>query len=525
MDKLGLHIIGGFSGNLRQPRVVKLVDASPKYMRQVRSQVGPACLIVVRWVEMDQPLADPVAAAGAWFKRREPALREMAAVDGAIAFESYNEIDDTMAAAYCAFEVERLRLMHGAGYRSVAGNFSVGQPHERLWSSTYRPLLQALGRGDFLGLHEYWEEGSELGDTWLCGRWNRCAELASVPIIVTEVGRGAGGWQASSNVELYLDELARYNAIMEANANVLGGTVFTVGGHGWEAYDVARIWPHVVGRYTEGAWVDPSNPVPRPEPQPEPQPQPEPEPQPEPSIPYHHTARAGAGGRHYTPRCIVVHGTGAARDMTLARWRAAAPSPSSAHDLIGRDGAITNCVPYELAAYHAAGAHLPRLAGHDADGTQPDANLVTIGVALECPAAPAPPAWPQAQLDAAVAHIRQLAAAFSIAREAIVRHDDVDPRATGDLRGLAWGSFLDRVFQVDATLAHTNRNAAWNAGGIPYNPDAAFPRYAREHDLGNPETPEFDVQWQGIWYRGQGFSKGIVYARIGEWDKCDHSPW
>lgn len=65
------------------------------------------------------------------------------------------------------------------------------------------------------------------------------------------------------------------------------------------------------------------------------------------------------------------------------------------------------------------------------------------------------------------------------------------------------------------------RNAAWNAYGLPYNPDAAFPHYARAHSLGLPVTPETD--FRGV--RWQGYAGGIVYAPIGEWDKTTHISW
>ena len=74
-------------------------------------------------------------------------------------------------------------------------------------------------------------------------------------------------------------------------------------------------------------------------------------------------------------------------------------------------------------------------------------------------------------------------------------------------------------------LDHTLRNCAWQAGGIPYNPSAAFPRYAREHWLGNPETVEFEFEHEGITYRGQGFSKGIVFCRIGDWGNIKEAEW
>jgi hypothetical protein len=63
--------------------------------------------------------------------------------------------------------------------------------------------------------------------------------------------------------------------------------------------------------------------------------------------------------------------------------------------------------------------------------------------------------------------------------------------------------------------------AAWNALGIPYNPEAAIAQYARERDMGNPVTGEFDVDG----YRAQGFGGGIVYCRIGQWGECQMVEW
>jgi hypothetical protein len=65
------------------------------------------------------------------------------------------------------------------------------------------------------------------------------------------------------------------------------------------------------------------------------------------------------------------------------------------------------------------------------------------------------------------------------------------------------------------------RNAAWNQLGIPYNPAAAFPTYARAHGLGNPVTTEFDIEG----YRAQGYQGGILMCAIGQWDKIGVVPW
>ena len=97
----------------------------------------------------------------------------------------------------------------------------------------------------------------------------------------------------------------------------------------------------------------------------------------------------------------------------------------------------------------------------------------------------------------------------------------------GDPRNLDLEAFLGRVWpQLQPELPEDAiRNAAWNAKGIPYNPDAAFPRYAREHGLGNPETPEFDIVVNGVTYRGQGFRDAIVYAPLGDWGNIEEMDW
>jgi hypothetical protein len=67
------------------------------------------------------------------------------------------------------------------------------------------------------------------------------------------------------------------------------------------------------------------------------------------------------------------------------------------------------------------------------------------------------------------------------------------------------------------------RNAAWQLRGIPYNPDAAFARYAREHGLGAPLTIEAYGQVDG--YALQAYVGGIVYAKVGDWGNVKHIDW
>ncbi len=273
MDKLGLHVIEGYSGNLGKPRLVKLVDVSPAYVAQVRAQVGPNCLIIVRWVA-GQSLDAPEYRAQEWFERYRDAMQAMAAVGGKIAFESYNEVPDQLASAYCRFEVERLQRMHVAGLHAVVGNFSVGTPDLPTWD-IYRPMLQAMHGGDLLGLHEYWSDSADLSNMWHVGRWRLLPQLDGIPIVVTECGRdvvegqGAAGWRRTCNADEFLADLRVYNSILMQQDRILGATVFGGGKiySPWQPFEVNDIWPRVVAEYNPNRYAD-QQPAPQPKPEP-----------------------------------------------------------------------------------------------------------------------------------------------------------------------------------------------------------------------------------------------------------------
>jgi hypothetical protein len=288
VDKLGLHIVEGFSGNLGKPRLVKLVDASAAYVAQVRDQVGPDCLIIVRWVE-EQPLDNPEKRAEEWFCRHRQAMLDMKKAAGPeIAFEGYNEIPDHQADAYDIFEQNRLIDMRDYGLRAVAGNFSVGTPDLPTWAK-YEGMLHCIRDGHMLGLHEYWSSRNDLSNPWHVGRWRLVPELASVPIVVTECGRdvvegqGAAGWKQTASAEEFLGDLRQYSALLAEFPRVKGGCVFT-GGRiypQWRDFEVNSIWERVI---MEQKQVSPQ-PQPGPDQPTPPKPDPVPDPRPVVGIP------------------------------------------------------------------------------------------------------------------------------------------------------------------------------------------------------------------------------------------------
>lgn len=273
MNKIGLHVLGKFDGYLGRPAVVKLVDATPEYVRDIRGRVGVDCLIVVRWWEREQPLDHPEQRAREWFNRKLPAMQAATAHgrDPNVAFESYNEIADSQAHNYGVFECTRMGLMHAHGLRSVVGNWSVGVPDIPTWH-TYEPVLASMRPDDLVGLHEYWSDYGDIDNPWHCGRWQMVPALRDKAIVVTECGRdavegrGEPGWQKTTHADQYIEDLKKYDALLCRFPNVVGGLVFLAGtwfDRKWDPYSVNGIATRIIGTPSV-------EPCPEPEPQPEP---------------------------------------------------------------------------------------------------------------------------------------------------------------------------------------------------------------------------------------------------------------
>ncbi len=259
MNKIGLHIIGGTTLDLGRPAVVKLVDPSPEYVREVRARVGPACLIIVRW----QDGHELENTAQTWINRHYPQMRQMRGYgseeDSNLAFEGPNETGDGSAPRYAGWEIQRLGLMHAMSLRSVIGNWSVGTPDLPTWDY-YKPVIDAMYPGDLVGLHEYWIDGDDIANRWHCGRWTLVKELKDRPLVITECGRdvverrGQPGWQRSCSAEEFIEDLESYNLLLSGFPNVVGATVFQAGSldRHWQTYNVTGIWPRVVAQYRNG---------------------------------------------------------------------------------------------------------------------------------------------------------------------------------------------------------------------------------------------------------------------------------
>jgi N-acetyl-anhydromuramyl-L-alanine amidase AmpD len=527
MDKIWAHIIGGWAGHLGKPRGVKLVNPSAEYVRQVRAAIGPQALIIVRFETWRTPLNKGVPENSAldWWNTHRAAIAAMTdgGRDRQVAFEGRNEVPDDLAEWYVWEEVARLRLLRQNNCRGCAGNFSVGCPDLPLWTRWYAPLVEAVRDGwHVLGLHEYWIDTGDISNTWHCARWSMVPALADVPIVVTECGRdvvegrGQPGWQRTCDRTQYLVDLELYASVLDRYHNVLGATVFTVGQLAdpqWRAFDAAPVWPSVVARYSVPQTYPCVQHVPNPV-------QPRTQYGPHPAVRYWHSDRHG-----HKPAHIVIHDTEGPASAALSWWSSPSnPYKSSAHYLVRANGEVVPVVPVQWAAHHCGGSTIPGVPAGSVGGTA-IVNLVSIGIELEYPAAPASPPWPQVQVDAAVELVRGLARTYQIPRERVLRHADIDA-GRRDPRNLDWQSFLDKVFGAqEADVESEILKAAWAAMKVPYNSLAAFPRAARANDLGAPLLPERDIVIGGVTYRYQPFARGVVYAKVGDWGNCKIIKW
>jgi len=181
-------------------------------------------------------------------------------------FEAMNEpaiwADETPAKV-TRYNVAFLKRLHNAGLRGVALNLSVGWPNNRgpdtdpVWDP-FRPVIEAMIEGDYLGVHEYWaDRGVDENWGWWAGRVLKCP--FNVPILITEAGIDSGvkypgtwdGWMAihkgmslDQAAARYVDELWDYMGRMAQDPRVQGVFPYTYDsatdqtGHGkWMSFE------------------------------------------------------------------------------------------------------------------------------------------------------------------------------------------------------------------------------------------------------------------------------------------------
>lgn len=213
--------------------------------------------------------------------------------------------------------------------------------------------------------------------------------------------------------------------------------------------------------------------------------------------------------------CVVLHATAGSLTATLA-WFTNPESGVSAHYIAAKNGDVYQMVEEKRRAHHA---------GASSYQDRENFNNFSIGIEIVNQNDGIDP-YPPDQFEALVNLTSYLVEKYDVQREWIVTHADISTVGKTDPRGFPTHELISRIYDPLANLPDdVVREAAWNAAGIPYNPQAAFPRYAREHNLGTPQTQEFDFSYKGVNYRGQGFSGAIIYAKVGDWDNIGEMEW
>ena len=127
---------------------------------------------------------------------------------------------------------------------------------------------------------------------------------------------------------------------------------------------------------------------------------------------------------HARPDCVVLHYTG--MPTAEARSRCSATLPPKCRPIISssEDGEIAQLVPEDKRAWHA---------GIGQWGGVRDLNSASIGIEIVNPGHDGGlPPFPQAQIDATIALVRDIAARRAIRRERVLAHSDVAPARKRD---------------------------------------------------------------------------------------------
>ena len=300
-SKLGLHVIRNEDPYIMQfvrsahPRVMKAVD-DVGWLSDVKA-ASPGTLTLGRFDGQDESWAatlDPAVAAQRYIAARLERYRLNPGVDYWEGWNEFDPNDDAKLQWYGLFEAERACQMRDLGLHAAVGGFAYGVP-EYAEMAYFMPALEAARRcGGIFSLHEYNSPtmacgvnsgvagiipgAPELGDTllgyhslryrfWYEG-YLKPAGIGDLPLVISELGiaggtpgsgcndPGGAGWKGYQDwwvrqgvgldgPNAYLNTLAWYDAEMQKDPYVIGGTIFTAGAiqahNVWYSMDVHEL--------------------------------------------------------------------------------------------------------------------------------------------------------------------------------------------------------------------------------------------------------------------------------------------
>jgi hypothetical protein len=260
MTKLGLHANRMSSQLLpfvrdAKPRIVKFLDHDIGTVQACRA-ASPHTIFIGRFFTSDMRFQNPKRDAQNYVAQLLPVADRMRGLYEA--WESYNELNPPTpdeARLFNEFHVHFAEQMHAHGLKTVAYNFSTGNPDLSMWKY-YQDGAQA---SDYIGLHEYDAPALDAtGGMYLTLRyrrvWNQLRPSARKPIIITEcgidggVGKYAGprksgykDFKPERTVAQYMQQLQWYDDELNKDNYLLGACIFCFGADSsrWESFDIA----------------------------------------------------------------------------------------------------------------------------------------------------------------------------------------------------------------------------------------------------------------------------------------------
>lgn len=425
------------------------------------------------------------------------------------------------AKALCAHAVDFNRILHARGYKTLVYNFSVGVPASRFVPgapSVWKELLDGIKTGDMLGLHEYGAPRMRDGEGFYCGRVEYVvAELALLgvapAIAITETGidrgliAGSGGGYKNPDHEVtiadYVDDLKWYAQKLAAIPLVKFAHVFLFGSGSnlWTTFDVADREEDRREFISFMKWSPPGGaPVINP-----------------PVTPaysgkvpfasgYKITQRYGENAAYYSGLNVGIASHEGLDLIPLdADWTMHAIEPGivtrvstfgnyGIHVYIFNAATKRRWVYAHLAAMHVAAGQV----------VEKGSDIGVMG----------------ATGNAAGAHLHLGLQQTDSAGTAIntdngnLGYIDPLPVLEGTTGELKMSTPQERI------------NAAWGAGGIDYNPDAALPKKALALNLGRAVANEYRyTAADGKVMVGQGFNTAILECVNGDWGNIKAYDW
>jgi len=293
----------------------------------------------------------------------------------------------------------------------------------------------AARKGHYVGLHAYWLPSENIGplDRWHgLGRvqWNveqwiaMGVDTSRLRVFINETGvdrliskkeREKRGWRSQAGgLDAYARQVVELERALRQLPWVEAAMLFTVGfEEPWGDYDHRQDDLRVIlARLKEVPMTVIYGP--------------------DATVKYWHSSREGQKIAH-----IVLHDTEGSAEAALSWWAAPSnPYKSSAHVLVRKNGDVLHVVPEVYAAHHAGYATIP--------GVTVNPNLVSLGLEMECSAAPNPPGYTEAQLQAAIGVVRDWMTRYGIPKERVWLHREIDAKKS-DPRDFDKAAFIKRL--------------------------------------------------------------------------------